>query len=94
MAAPKKTAEAPAPAEEAVPRETAEEPETTEEVEHPRPWRVEPFSDGKQWAWRLAAADGTVITESPFTFESAERALDTARDDQQTEGAVFPRRQV
>jgi hypothetical protein len=56
----------------------------------PRPWRVEPFSDGDSWGWRLCAADGTVIHESDTDYPSAERATEAAGGDERTDGSVFP----
>ena len=63
---------------------------TADAPDGPRPWRVEPFSDGAAWGWRLCAADGTVVHESGLDYDSSGAAVTDARDDDRTEGSTFP----
>ena len=69
---------------------TADDDTSTPAVEEPRPWRVETFSVGEDgWGWRLAAANGVTIYESAPSLGSKEDAVEAAKGDDRTEGAVF-----
>lgn len=60
----------------------------------PRPWRVETYSQGEQWGWRLAAANGTVIRDVPASFDDRATAIGDAEDADLPEGTIIADRQV
>lgn len=83
-------AETVAPKEAEAPSEEAPKQASDDEPTGPRPWRVEPYSDGETWGWRLCAADGTIVHESGLDYDTSAAAVDEARDDDRTEGSTFP----
>lgn len=68
------------------PTEAAPEPEQS----NVRPTRVETYSVGDEWGYRLVDETGAIERESGLGYESEDAALRTARNDETARDLSFP----